>query len=658
VATFTDKSTSAEGIKEYLFDFGDSTVQQFTGAPFTHQYADTGLYNVKLVVTDVANCSNTYTLPAPIRISGVNANFGSATTVYCPGFPVTFTDSSAGNGLTYNWNFGDGGTSTDKNPVHTYATAGVYTISLTATDAFGCTDTIVRTDYLTIRRPAADFTVTDSVSFCPPFEVGFQITGTDFVSHSWDFGDGQTGTLADERHFYNDYGTYTAKLYLYGNGGCVDSTMKQIQVVLPSSIPLTYSPLDSCNQITVDFDIVAPPSTRYIFLFGDGKTDSTQQATFQHFYDQPGLYFPVATFTDKGGCIVNRAGGVPIRVRGAQPFFGVDQTSFCDSGTVTFTNFTIGNDPVVSYLWDFDDNNTSAAKDVVHTFTSPGTYIVSLTVNTASGCSDTVYDTINVYTTPVTVIGAPDTICVNAVSTFNGLLNQADTTGISYNWNFGDGSGSTQRNTTHVYTTPGDYTVTLDTKVAFGCASSTTKTVHVVPLPTITFANDPLLASGRSIDLPVSYTGPIVSYNWSPPGTLSCATCPIPKATPEKTTKYQVTVIDSFGCTATNAVTVMVVCGDKNLFLPNTFSPNGDGSNERFYPRGGGLFQVKYLRIFNRWGEQIFEKMNFPGNQASEGWDGTYKGKPAPADVYVYIIEIVCENSEYFQYKGNIMLLR
>ena len=102
----------------------------------------------------------------------------------------------------------------------------------------------------------------------------------------------------------------------------------------------------------------------------------------------------------------------------------------------------------------------------------------------------------------------------------------------------------------------------------------------------------------------------------------------------------------------------MVVCGDKNLFLPNTFSPNGDGSNERFYPRGGGLFQVKYLRIFNRWGEQIFEKTNFAGNQSSEGWDGTYKGKPAASDVYVYIIEIVCSNSESFQYKGNIMLLR
>ena len=101
-----------------------------------------------------------------------------------------------------------------------------------------------------------------------------------------------------------------------------------------------------------------------------------------------------------------------------------------------------------------------------------------------------------------------------------------------------------------------------------------------------------------------------------------------------------------------------MVCGQKNLFLPNTFSPNGDGSNERFFPRGAGLFQVRFMKIFNRWGEQVFEKANFAGNQSSEGWDGTYKGKPAPADVYVYVIDIVCSNSEYFQLKGNVMLLR
>ena len=316
------------------------------------------------------------------------------------------------------------------------------------------------------------------------------------------------GSGPDVRHFYNDYGNYTAKLYIYGNGGCVDSSTKQIQVVLPSTIPLSYSPLDSCNQITVDFDITAPPSTRFTFLFGDTQIDSTQQTSFQHFYDQPGIFFPIATFTDKLGCIANRAGGLPIKVRGAQPFFGVDKTSFCDSGTVTFSNFTIGNDPVVSYLWNFDDNTTSSAKDVVHTFTSPGNYIVSLTVNTVSGCSDTVYDTINVYRTPVTTISSADTICVNTPTAFKALLNQADSSQIDYAWNFGDGSGAVDRDPFHTYTTPGDYNVTLDTKVAFGCAAAVQKQFMLfrcqpsrLPMILYWLQGEPLISLLHTLDL-------------------------------------------------------------------------------------------------------------------------------------------------------------
>ena len=658
MTTFIDKSTSTVGIKEYLFDFGDGLSEQFSTGPFSHTYLDTGLYNVQLTVTDVAGCSNVYTLPTPIQMANVNANFSKDTTIFCPGFPVNFTDSSTGTNLNYLWNFGDGSTSTSKSPLHTFANSGVYSIALKVTDINGCEDSITRSDYITIRKPAAGFSVTDSISLCPPFEVEFNVTGTDYISYNWDFGDSQTGTGNIERHFYNDYGSYSAKLYLYGNGGCVDSATKQIKVLRSADIPLTYSPIDSCNQLTANFELTAPGSTRFTFAFGDGSTDSIQASGFTHFYEQPGIYFPTATFTDNVGCIVNRTGTLPIRVRGAQPFFGIDKSAFCDTGTVVFTNYTIGNDPVISYLWDFADNSSSGDANVVHTFNTPGRYRVSLQVNTASGCTDAFYDTIDVYRTPVAGITSADTICMNSLSPFEAQLVQTDTTAIEWNWNFGDGSVSTQRNPSHIFSSPGDFDVMLNTKVAFGCASNAAKTVHVVPLPTIGFTGDPVLAAGRSIEMPVVYTGPITDYKWTPPQTLSCSRCAIPSATPKKTTTYQVSVIDSFGCTATNDITITVVCGEKNLFLPNTFSPNGDGSNERFYARGSGLFQVKFLKIFNRWGEQVFEKSNFTGNQSSEGWDGTYKGKAAPADVYVYVVEIVCSNSESFQLKGNVMLVR
>jgi gliding motility-associated-like protein len=100
-----------------------------------------------------------------------------------------------------------------------------------------------------------------------------------------------------------------------------------------------------------------------------------------------------------------------------------------------------------------------------------------------------------------------------------------------------------------------------------------------------------------------------------------------------------------------------VICKNANLFVPNTFSPNGDGSNDVFYPRGTGLDRVKMLRIFNRWGEVVFEKKDFPINDPLSGWDGAFKGRKPQADVYIYQVEVFCENGEIITLNGNIALI-
>jgi gliding motility-associated-like protein len=105
-------------------------------------------------------------------------------------------------------------------------------------------------------------------------------------------------------------------------------------------------------------------------------------------------------------------------------------------------------------------------------------------------------------------------------------------------------------------------------------------------------------------------------------------------------------------------VTVFVLCNGANIFIPNTFSPNGDGANDVFYPRGTGLFNIKTLRIFNRWGEVVFEKGGFAANDVSAGWDGTYKGLQLNPDVYVYTADILCDNKTILTLKGNIALIR
>jgi gliding motility-associated-like protein len=109
---------------------------------------------------------------------------------------------------------------------------------------------------------------------------------------------------------------------------------------------------------------------------------------------------------------------------------------------------------------------------------------------------------------------------------------------------------------------------------------------------------------------------------------------------------------------ARDEITIRVICKNTNVFIPNTFSPNRDGMNDIFFPRGTGLFNIKSFRVFNRWGQLIFERYNVAPNTESQGWNGTYNGKNVQTDVYVYMMEVVCENGSIIPIKGNITLLR
>jgi gliding motility-associated-like protein len=189
-------------------------------------------------------------------------------------------------------------------------------------------------------------------------------------------------------------------------------------------------------------------------------------------------------------------------------------------------------------------------------------------------------------------------------------------------------------------------------------ADTATILIKVNPLPAVEATSDVTASAGTAVQLKTKSSDDVKAWQWVPSQGLDCATCPQPMATPRSTTKYSVWVKNEGGCQASDDVTVSVVCNGGNLFIPNTFSPNGDGSNERFYPRGTGIHLIKSLRVFNRWGEVVFERLNFNANDAASGWDGTYKGAKLSPDVYIYSCEVICINNEVIPFKGDITLLR
>ena len=138
---------------------------------------------------------------------------------------------------------------------------------------------------------------------------------------------------------------------------------------------------------------------------------------------------------------------------------------------------------------------------------------------------------------------------------------------------------------------------------------------------------------------------------------LSCTNCPSPSLKVANNISYKVTVTNIYSCIASDDIYINTYCKSGQVFIPNAFTPDGDGLNDILMVRGKGIF-VKTFRIFNRWGELVFEKTNFNPNDIKYGWDGKIRGIPATPDVFVYTAEVICDNNVVYTYKGNTTLLK
>jgi gliding motility-associated-like protein len=663
--TFTDNSKldpiNTTNVVAWTWDFGDGTAPKAAAIPSVmHSYLDTGYFRVKLSVTDNAGCSDTrldsvfITTPIP--------NFGIPSNFYCPGVPLTFLDSSLGYHLTRTWDYGDGSGS-DNLGVHTYATPGqTYTVTLTVTDTNNCPGTATR--YINIQKPVAAFDIADTTAICTPLQTQFTAHPLSNDSLYWSFGDGSTSTLPVTSHFYNSIDTFTATLHVRGPGGCFDSASRRVLVLNPVTLTkFRYGPLQRCDSVPVSFDITVPGYTSFYLTFGDGASDHSGDTTSFHVYRNPNNYRPALLMTDSTGCVVTYGGQSTITVLGATPFFTVSKHAFCDSNIVAFTDYTITNNGLASETYSFADGSPDQSLapgtgtfNVTNFFDKAGTWQVALKVTTDSGCTETYLDTIHVYQTPHPLIALGSLACAGIIQ-FDGSISAPQVDTIKWAWNFAPGLNASVENPS-VHLDAGNYTVTLIASTNLGCADTTHSQIRINPIPEIKGPKQITTPLGFPVTIPFTYSSDVTNYSWSPAANLDCSDCPNPVATLLLSTQYVVTATDSNNCRAIDSVFIRTVCTSDNIFMPNTFSPNGDGANDVFYPRGKSLYNVQSLSVFNRWGQMVFQRKDFPANTQSMGWDGNFNGRPAPSDAYVYIVEVICENAQVVAIHGSVTLVR
>lgn len=664
VTTFNDLSTGdgTNNLASWQWNFGDGNTQIFNAPPFQHTYNSAGIFSVQLTITDALGCKDSIIQNNIITTTDPQPDFYSADTLTCPGATVSFNNVSLPINMTWQWTFGDGGTSTSPSPTHVYNSPGNYTVTLHATDVIGCLDSLVRTAYIHVEKPVAGFNVSDSVSSCLPFEVTFTNTSSYFTSLLWNFGPGEgVSTLPTAVHYYSVGGIYPVKLIVTSPGGCTDSITKNIYVYDTTGSTLRYLPLGGCKPLNVTFNsLTQGPMASYLWDFGDGNIQTTNSPNANHIYTSWGNFLPRVIMQDPSGCIIPLPGPDTIFVTGANAKFGLSDSVFCDFGTVNFTDSTTFNDPVTNYQWFFGDGTTSAQQNPSHTYTTPGLYTVQLATQTQLGCRDTATKplVVKIVQRPLIDIAGDSVVCVGKSLLHSGIFIQPDTSIVSWQWSFPNGNSSSLQNPPiQFYNAVGNFSITTIATNSTGCKDTTRQNIYINPLPTVSMPGQITVQAGFPVTIPATYSPNTVSWLWSPAAGLSCTTCPTPDAGPKFDTRYQVYFTDRNGCVNTGAVLLVVICKNSNLFIPNTFSPNGDGSNDIFYPRGKGLERVKTLRIFNRWGEVVFERYNFPVNDPLSGWDGKYKNQSPKADVYIWQAEVFCDNGDIIKLNGNVSLI-
>jgi len=587
-------STDDVGIVEYAWDFGDGGTSNEQNPSYT--FNTTGVYDVVLTVTDEEGLTGTdmvtitVTNQAPVVVVTATPEAGEAP------LEVSFTGSQSTDNIgiaSYAWDFGDGNSSTETNPTHTYNTAGNYTASLTVTDGEGLTDTatinIVVTEAVGNQAPVAVVVATPE-SGDAPLEVSF--TGSDSMddvgidSYEWDFGDGNTSTETNPTNTYNTAGNYTASLTVTDGEGLTDTATISIVVteaggnqapeaVVSATPDSGNAPLEvtfTGDGSTDDIGIVS-----YAWDFGDGNTSTETNPI--HTYNAAGSYMASLTVTDGEGLTNTATISIVVTEEGGnqEPEAVVSATP--QSGNAPLeVSFMGGNSlddvGIVSYAWDFGDGNTSEEINPTHTYNTTGTYTASLTVTDGEGLTNTA--TINIVVTedggnqaPVAVassspIQGPAPLAV----IFNGEESTDDVGIDTYFWEFSDGRTSSQMNPMLTFESVGTYDATLTVTDEAGLSDSVTIQI-VVTEPGSNQAPNAIVEAtpeNGGAPLEVAFTGSgstddvgVVSYVWDfDDGTTSTEADPTHTYTAPGTYIAELTVTDGEGLTDTATIEIEV----------------------------------------------------------------------------------------------------
>jgi gliding motility-associated-like protein len=335
------------------------------------------------------------------------------------------------------------------------------------------------------------------------------------------------------------------------------------------------------------------------------------------------------------------------------PGFTVDKPVQCMvNNKFVFTNTSTNEVGTMKYKWTMGDGFTATSRNITYSFKRPGTYTVTMVVNSNAACADSSSKIIVVHPN-VFAEFAVNAACINEqVLAVNNTIDPG-TSPIHYAWDFGNGQTSTLRNPPiQVYPAAADYvmSLTVSTDQCPFPLSIQKRFVKVEkPIPGINnpvayaVANLPQILDARPIGTTIL---------WTPATYLDNSTSYKPVFTGSTETAYTIQLKTSAGCITIDTQIVKI---NKNIviYVPNAFTPNDDNKNDYLKPFMIGIKELVYFKVFNRWGELVFETKSI-----NPGWDGRYKGIPVQSHTLVWMLQGIGADNKVYNAKGSTVLIR
>lgn len=710
--TLTDTSSSLSIITKRIWSIDGTMIDTTNKKSVTTTIENPGYKTVSLIVTDDFGCSDTATKVNYIQPSVPNTSFTVDHPKLCLGIDATFTRNlnrfgHVDNLSKYTWDFGDqtqisNDGNLDKVTTYSYKTSSKKTFDVSligyciSPEGNECVDTTTQT--IDVKNVSSTIKIKNSDLCKEPGQKFIVYLDNTIYNNNvrrfdwWKIDGGDSLYIGNKRSLqavtFNNYGDQMLCLRTQSDYyGCEDTTTK-LQINVPGyDATLRIDKDSACIREDITLTLVDTLNLyRYpcYWEFGDGNSKMLQENPETYAYTSLAA---TEDNTYKIQFIVNAEGCKPRDISANITIFpviadftrGVSDldTAGCPPYSVTFYNKSVANESA-SYQWNFGNGETSTEKQPKITINDLNT-LIPVTLSVASNiCNDKITKNVQTYPAASVSVDMDSVICY-------GTTIHASATGDfkTIQWEPRDLFTNSKNATTDISVKKSQQ-IYIETTSLYDCKNTDSIFVFVQQKPYYIGAPDNKLLFYNSKDSLISASAvtnnliagqtynlnveaiPGVNYIWSPGKFLSCTSCISPDLDlacgSESTTdcidlptevEYTIAMTDSLGCFTNDTTIHFNIVFDTKIALPEAFTPNEDGNNDIAYARGWGIREFVELKIFNRWGQLVFET-----NDITQGWDGTFNGKAQSMDTYAYTIKAIDMEGKDVFVKGYITLLR